>query len=129
MNPLQSPNPKIDDLDNHASIGSPYDETDHMLLHKFMQKNADNIGKDLLRSRDSPIHQLAPVTHQQGKVAWDNLCGVLVEIGVPPRISPPPDLSSGQHRLYLNFLLRNAVKWTGNVEPLFLELDEHAKVG
>ncbi|KAF8324598.1 uncharacterized protein EI90DRAFT_3157325 [Cantharellus anzutake] len=123
---LLSPTPGTNDLDNQATIGSPYDETDHMLLHKFMQKNADSIGKDLLRSRDSPIHQLGAVTHQQGKMAWDNLCGALVEIGAPPKITPPPDLSSAQHDLYLNFLLRNAVKWTGNVEPLFLDLDETA---
>jgi hypothetical protein len=57
------------------------------VFHRFFQKHADRIGKELLSHSSGIDVNCSTVT---GKQIWDNLCALLVDLGPPlevPRLS------------------------------------------
>ncbi|KAH9939229.1 uncharacterized protein BXZ73DRAFT_88953 [Epithele typhae] len=101
-----------------------YDETDTIVLHRFFEKHADKIGKELLSSSKVAAEKATPEAEVQaanGKRAWDALCAALVELGQPlesPRIST---LTSKEHREYLDLMTRCDRRDTTSVQDLFVE--------
>ncbi|KAG9027475.1 Ras GTPase activating protein ira2 [Tulasnella sp. JGI-2019a] len=105
-------------------LGMAYDETDHLLLHRFFRVHADKIGKELLSYTGTPSRDLEH-SSVGGKQTWDVLCATLVEIGDPQEI-PSPNGSSGQNPRFKEFLLKNGHRNTDGVRDIFLvSMDPH----
>ncbi|KAJ7265356.1 hypothetical protein B0H12DRAFT_1201035 [Mycena haematopus] len=101
-------------------LGTTSDDTDIIVLHRYFHKHADKIGKELL-SLSKPSDGDPSVV--SGKHAWDELCGMLVELGTPldiPKLSPA---SSHEHRDYLELMGRHQHRSTESVKNIFLETD------
>jgi hypothetical protein len=110
-------------------LGASPDDTDVIVLHRYFNKHADKIGKELL-SYSKPVNEGDEENSDavSGKHAWDALCAVLVELGEPME---PPRLSSAtrlQHREYLDLMSRFAHRPTDPVRGIFIETDA-PKVG
>jgi hypothetical protein len=92
-----------------------------VVLHRFFDKHADKIGKELLSlSKPSSDGDLTAVN---GKRAWDGLCALLVDLGTPAEIPKPSTLNSYQHPDYLNLMDEYEGANTSRVRDLFVEVD------
>ncbi|KAJ6560168.1 hypothetical protein B0H19DRAFT_1376000 [Mycena capillaripes] len=101
-------------------LGTTSDDTDIIVLHRYFHKHADKIGKELLSLSKPADSDPSAVS---GKHAWDELCGLLVELGTPldiPKLSPA---SSHEHRDYLDLMNRHLHRSTESVKGIFLETD------
>jgi hypothetical protein len=100
-------------------LGTTSDDTDFIVLHRFFDKHADKIGKELLSlSKSSTEGDVAAVN---GKLAWDGLCALLVDLGTPLE---PPQLSSStssDHRDYIGLMSRFAYRNTTPIQEIFVE--------
>ena len=99
-------------------IGLPYDDTDSIVLHRFFDKHADKVGKELL-SLSRPSESDAPAVN--GKKAWDNLCAALVDLdsSIPP--PQPSVLDSFSHEGYSDFMYTHTEADTSSVVHLFVD--------
>ncbi|KAF7293793.1 Ras-GAP domain-containing protein [Mycena chlorophos] len=101
-------------------LGTTTDDTDIIVLHRYFHKHEDKIGKELLSlSKPSELDPSA----MSGKHAWDELCGLLVELGTPldiPKLSSAP---AGEHRDYVDLMARYAHRSTEAVRGIFVETD------
>lgn len=91
------------------------------MLHRFFDKHADKIGKELL-SLSKPSIEGDP-SAISGKRAWDGLCALLVDLGPPLEVPRPSLLSCHEHREYQDLMLRFANRDTKQVEEIFLPID------
>ena len=97
-----------------------FDETNAIVLHRFFEKHADKVGKELLSLSKSSKEGEAAVIG--GKKAWDTLCAALVEMGQPldvPRLTPE---TSASYDLYREFMARHADRSTDAVSSMFTEV-------
>ena len=100
-------------------LGTSTDDTDIIVLHRFFDKHADKIGKELL-SISKPAGEGENLA-TNGKNAWDNLCTLLVDLGPPLEVPRMSISNSSDHQDYLNLLERYANKTTNSVQDVFLE--------
>jgi hypothetical protein len=100
-------------------VGTPYDETDEMILANFFSAIANIVGKELLGASG---RRHTGVSNSFGKDTWDVLCGTLVDVPKPPVLTLPTEDEARNHKKYLSFLLRNANRYTAPVEDIFQEL-------
>ena len=101
-----------------------YDDTDTIVLHRFFEKHADKIGKELLSSSKAAAEKSTPESEVQaanGKRAWDALCAALVELGQPLESPKMSTLSSREHPAYLELMARCDRRDTTTVQDLFVE--------
>ncbi|TFK46902.1 hypothetical protein OE88DRAFT_1666689 [Heliocybe sulcata] len=108
------------DDDPDEWLGTTYDDSDTVILHRFFEKHGDKVGKDLL-SLQKPQAE-ADASAINGKRAWNTLCSALVDLGSPfeaPRLSP---WSSTQHRDYLDLMARYAGRSTDPIRDLFVDV-------
>ncbi|KAI0775878.1 hypothetical protein BD413DRAFT_470082 [Trametes elegans] len=101
-----------------------YDETDTIILHRFFEKHADKIGKELLSSSKVSAEKMTPEAEAaaaSGKRAWDNLCAALVEMGQPLESPKLSTSTSQEHREYLDLMSRCDRRDTTTVQELFIE--------
>lgn len=89
------------------------------MLHRFFDKHADKIGKELL-SLSKPSGEGDP-SAINGKRAWDGLCALLVDLGSPLEVPRPSSLPCSDHKEYLDLMARYARRDTASVEEIFLE--------
>jgi hypothetical protein len=112
-----------DNEDEDEWLGATPDETDVVVLHRYFEKHADKIGKELLsHSKTNPDLDTMAVP---GKRAWDQLCALLVDLGPspePPRLS---SLNSSVHPEYKELMARFAHRNTDEVSHLFAKGDPH----
>lgn len=105
--------------ENDQWLGTTSDDTDLIVLHRFFDKHADKIGKELLSlSKPSTEGDASAIS---GKRAWDGLCALLVDLGSPmevPRLSPT---TCKDHADYLDLMERYARRDTDQVQPIFME--------
>jgi len=104
--------------DSEEWIGLPYDDTDSIVLHRFFDKHADKVGKELLSlSRPSE----ADTSAINGKKAWDNLCAALVDLdsSIPP--PQPSEFDSTLLEGYLEFMETHVDADTSSVAHLFID--------
>lgn len=97
-----------------------YDETDHMILHRFFRTNADKVGKELLSYPGHPSSRESEPASASGKQTWDVLCATLVEIGEPLEIPRPTPLGAAQHMRFRDFIQRNGQRNMDGVKDIFL---------
>ncbi|KAL0070247.1 Ras GTPase activating protein ira2 [Marasmius tenuissimus] len=100
-------------------LGTSTDDTDIIVLHRFFDKHADKIGKELL-SISKPVGEGDNLA-TNGKNAWDNLCTLLVDLGPPLEVPRMSTMNSSDHLDYLNLIERYANKATNSVQEVFLE--------
>jgi hypothetical protein len=101
-------------------LGTTSDDTDIIVLHRYFHKHADKIGKELLSLSKPSDNDPAAVS---GKHAWDELCGLLVELGTPLDIPKLSSASSHEHRDYLDLMARHTHRNIDSVKGIFLETD------
>ena len=100
--------------------GAPHDDTDTIVLHRFFDKHADKVGKELLSVHKAPAEG-GESAALAGKRAWDSICTALVDLGQPidvPRHSP---LTSAQHTDFRELMSRYSRRSTASVRDLFVE--------
>lgn len=98
-------------------LGTSYDETDTIILHRFFQKHADKVGKVLLSlSRMTNSHD---VVSASGKRTWDSVCALLVEMGAAMELPTLTDKPSSQHQVFRAFMAKNAHRNTESVREIF----------
>ena len=90
------------------------------MLHRFFEKHADKVGKELLSLSKSSKEGEAAVVG--GKKAWDTLCAALVEMGQPLEIPRLTEETSATYEVYREFMIRLADRSTDAVAPLFKEI-------
>ncbi|TFK62722.1 hypothetical protein BDN72DRAFT_964371 [Pluteus cervinus] len=100
-------------------LGTTSDDTDSIVLHRFFDKHADKIGKELL-SLSKPSSEGESVS---GKRAWDGLCALLVDLGSPLEVPRCSLQNSTEHREYLDLISRYAHRDTEPVWEIFQETD------
>ncbi|KAH8118768.1 hypothetical protein DFH11DRAFT_1839273 [Phellopilus nigrolimitatus] len=100
--------------------GGTFDETDAIVLHRFFEKHADKVGKDLLSLNKTSKEGEAAVVGR--KKAWDTLCAALVEMGQPVEVPRLSSSSSLNLDIYRDFMSRNADRNTGSVQDLFSQI-------
>ena len=100
--------------------GGTFDETDAIVLHRFFEKHADKVGKELLSLSKTTKEGEAAVVG--GKKAWDTLCAALVEMGQPVEVPLLSTFHSSSPGSYRDFMLRNAECNTEPVAQLFIEI-------
>lgn len=97
------------------------DDTDVIVLHRFFDKHADKIGKELLSlSKPSPESDASAIN---GKRAWDGLCALLVDLGTPSEIPRPSTQPTESHAEYQELLEECAQCDMSSVKGLFVEVD------
>ncbi|KAH9854976.1 hypothetical protein C2E23DRAFT_883516 [Lenzites betulinus] len=102
-----------------------YDETDTIILHRFFEKHADKIGKELLSSSKVSAEKMTPEAEAAaavGKRAWDALCAALVDLGQPLESPKLSSLTSREHREYIDLMMRCDRRDTTVVQELFFEV-------
>ncbi|KAF8076811.1 hypothetical protein FPV67DRAFT_1605221 [Lyophyllum atratum] len=105
--------------ENDQWVGTTSDDTDIIVLHRFFDKHADKIGKELL-SLSKPSTE-GDSTAVSGKRAWDGLCALLVDLGPPLEIPRPSTLPHHMHPDYIDLMTRYAGRNISQVEDIFLE--------
>jgi hypothetical protein len=99
-------------------LGNTPDDTDTIVLHRYFEKHADKIGKELLSlSKINEVDQTAI----SGKRSWDGLCAALVDLGQAPEVPRLFSYSSSEHREYLDLISRYAYRNTDAVRDIFVE--------
>ncbi|KAF7302288.1 Ras-GAP domain-containing protein [Mycena indigotica] len=120
LSELQKYTPSSTEDETDEWSGTTTDDTDIIVLHRYFHKHADKIGKELLSlSKPSDVDPTA----MSGKHAWDELCGLLVELGTPLDIPKLSLASSIEHRDYLDLMARHAHRSTDSVRSIFVETD------
>ncbi|KAJ6587786.1 hypothetical protein B0H10DRAFT_2233906 [Mycena sp. CBHHK59/15] len=117
LNKYQAP---IADEETDEWLGTTSDDTDIIVLHRYFHKHADKIGKELLSLSKPSDNDPSAIS---GKHAWDELCGLLVELGTPLDIPRLSSASSHEHRDYMDLMSRHAHRGTETVKGIFLETD------
>ena len=106
--------------------GGTFDETDAIVLHRFFEKHADKVGKELLSLSKSSNEGEAAVIG--GKKAWDTLCAALVEMGQPLEIPRMHQETAATHMLYREFTGRLAERNTESVAKLFTHVATKVRI-
>jgi neurofibromin 1 len=89
------------------------------VLHRFLDRHADKIGKELLSmSRPAPEGDASAL---DGKRAWDDLCALLVDLGSPVAVPQLPVQDMSELREYSDLMNRYNDQSTTSVEKFFLE--------
>lgn len=109
-------------------MDTTYDDTDTIVLHRFLEKHADRVGKELLSTSKPPpttealsAATTAEMTAAHAKRIWDSLCAALVELGQPLEGPKLTLADSHQHSEYLDLMSRYEHRDTSSVQGLFVE--------
>ncbi|KAL7282669.1 hypothetical protein ACG7TL_004142 [Trametes sanguinea] len=116
--------PPSPEEDTDEWLERTYDETDTIILHRFFEKHADKIGKELLSSSKVSAEKMTPEAEAaaaNGKRAWDALCAALVDLGQPLESPKLSTLTSKEHREFLELMARYDRRDTTTVQDLFVE--------
>lgn len=99
-------------------LGTTADDTDTIVLHRFLDKHADKIGKELL-SYVKPSNEESSATIS-AKRAWDQLCSLLVELEEVPEVPRFSPLRSHEHRDFINLMNRCSHRGIDTVRDIFV---------
>ncbi|KAH7931340.1 hypothetical protein BV22DRAFT_1124264 [Leucogyrophana mollusca] len=109
------------DEESSEWLGTTSDDTDTIVLHRFLDKHADKIGKELLS-------YVKPGTDGNSasmgaKRAWDDLCELLVELQKAPEVPRLSHAPSSEHRDFIDLMNRCAHRSIDAVRDIFVEAD------
>ncbi|KAF9238786.1 hypothetical protein BU15DRAFT_88233 [Melanogaster broomeanus] len=106
------------DEDSGEWLGTTADDTDTIVLHRFLDKHADKIGKELL-SYVKPNNE-DDSAMLGAKRAWDQLCNFLVELQEAPEVPRLSLLRSSEHREFIDLMNRCAHRSIDAIRDIFL---------
>ncbi|EGO02251.1 hypothetical protein SERLA73DRAFT_166724 [Serpula lacrymans var. lacrymans S7.3] len=107
------------DEESDEWLGTTTDDSDTIVLHRFLDKHADKIGKELLSwIKPSAEDDTASIS---AKRAWENLCATLVELQNAPEVPKLSPYASYEHRDYLDLMNRCAHRNIDAVRDIFVE--------
>ncbi|KAH7916805.1 hypothetical protein BJ138DRAFT_1121610 [Hygrophoropsis aurantiaca] len=109
------------DEESSEWLGTTSDDTDTIVLHRFLDKHADKIGKELL-SYAKPGTDGSSAS-MGAKRAWDDLCELLVELQKAPEVPRLSHLPCSEHRDYIDLMNRCAHRSIDAVRDIFVEAD------
>ncbi|KAF9226729.1 hypothetical protein BS17DRAFT_500836 [Gyrodon lividus] len=109
------------DEDSGEWLGTAADDTDTIVLHRFLDKHADKIGKELL-SYVKPNNE-DDSAMMGAKRAWDQLCNLLVELQEAPEVPRLSLLQSSEHRDFIDLMTRCAHRSIDSVRDIFVSAD------
>ncbi|KAJ3987640.1 hypothetical protein F5890DRAFT_1563214 [Lentinula detonsa] len=104
--------------DDEEWLGTASDDTDIIVLHRFFEKHADKIGKELLSISKPSSDDTSALN---GKRAWDGLCTLLVDLGPPIDVPKASVLDRKDHREYKELMNRYADRPTDSVQEFYCE--------
>ncbi|TCD61394.1 Ras GTPase activating protein ira2 [Steccherinum ochraceum] len=99
-------------------LDTAYDDTDNLLLHRFFDKHADKIGKELL-SASKITDPLA--SDGDAKTSWQAICEAIVENNTETAAPQLATLGSREHQPYLDIMAKCGHRDTSSVHHLFVE--------
>ncbi|KXN84411.1 Neurofibromin, partial [Leucoagaricus sp. SymC.cos] len=103
--------------------GTISDDTDAIVLHRFLDRHADKIGKELL-SMTKPTADGDPLA-LNGKRSWDELCALLVDLGTPVG-TPELSMATSQDSIgYHELMTRYVEQSTTSVQDFFVETPQN----
>ncbi|KAF7432844.1 Ras GTPase activating protein ira2 [Pleurotus ostreatus] len=102
-------------------LGTTSDDTDIIVLHRFLSKYTDQIGAELLSQANPSELDTSPST----KDAWNSLCALLVDLGKPLEAPVLSNAVAADHPEYLSLMSRYAHKNTTALQDIFVETNGH----
>lgn len=105
--------------DQDEWLDTPWDETDVVVLHRFFDKHADKVGKELLSTTKPSDDGDDELTTGSNKRMWNVVCNALVDtshVSVIPQLS---DFPSESHSDYKDLMRRYQHRDTMSVRLLF----------
>ncbi|KAI0686496.1 hypothetical protein BC835DRAFT_1523052 [Cytidiella melzeri] len=100
-------------------LDTAYDDTDIIVLHRFFDKHADKVGKELLSSTQ-PEDGDVDDTSGAGKRLWNSICNALVDTTQASVIPVSSTLPSAEHSEFLDLMARYSHRDTSAVKHLFV---------
>ncbi|KZV82855.1 hypothetical protein EXIGLDRAFT_778147 [Exidia glandulosa HHB12029] len=100
-------------------IAIPYDESDGIMLHRFLHMHSDKVSRELMA-----LPAFSPLDEDKARrtIAWDAVSALLLEIGIPmeiPRLMPQ---SQREHNAYREFMQRNTNRNVDSVKDIFVKI-------
>ncbi|KAG0709913.1 hypothetical protein DFH29DRAFT_1012634 [Suillus ampliporus] len=104
-------------------LGTTADDTDTIVLHRFLDKHADKIGKELLSYAKLNACGEEEASTANAKRAWDHLCNLLVELQEVPEAPRFSQLPRSEHREFIDLMNRCAHRSIESVQDIFVAAD------
>ncbi|KAG1755407.1 hypothetical protein EDB19DRAFT_1661084 [Suillus lakei] len=104
-------------------LGTTADDTDTIVLHRFLDKHADKIGKELLSYAKLNASGEEDASTVNAKRAWDHLCNLLVELQEVPEVPRFSTLPRSEHREFIDLMNRCAHRSIESVQDIFVAAD------
>lgn len=110
--------------DGHEEwLDTPFDETDAIVLHRFFEKHADKVGKELLSTSKAEDANEEGPDPAPGKRLWGSICSSLIDGNQSAMIPQRSELTSDQHEDYRSLMSRFSHRDTSSVQHLFAPAD------
>ncbi|KAI0089247.1 hypothetical protein BDY19DRAFT_1089227 [Irpex rosettiformis] len=100
-------------------LDTAYDDTDIIVLHRFFDKHADKVGKELLSS-SQPEEEDVDDASGAGKRLWNSICNALVDTTQASVIPIMSTASSAEQHEYRDLMARYSHRDTSPVKHLFV---------
>lgn len=104
-------------------MGTTADDTDTIVLHRFLDKHADKIGKELLSYAKLNASGEEDASTANAKHAWDHLCNLLVELEEVPKAPRFSDQPRTEHQEFIDLMNRCAHRSIESVQDIFVAAD------
>jgi hypothetical protein len=104
-------------------LGTAADDTDTIVLHRFLDKHADKIGKELLSYAKINASGEEDASTANAKRAWEHLCNLLVELQEVPEVPRFSKLPRTEHREFIDLMNRCAHRSIESVQDIFVAAD------
>ncbi|KAG2060194.1 hypothetical protein BDR06DRAFT_948277 [Suillus hirtellus] len=104
-------------------LGTTADDTDTIVLHRFLDKHADKIGKELLSYAKLNASGEEDASTANAKSAWEHLCNLLVELQEVPEVPRFSKLPRTEHREFIDLMNRCAHRSIESVQDIFVAAD------
>ncbi len=103
-------------------LDTAYDDTDNIVLHRFFERHADKVGKELLSSSSKAVEPEADDDKGtgSGKRSWNAICNALIENSQASLIPTISNTPSSNHPEFLDLLSRYGHRDTSSVRDLFV---------
>jgi hypothetical protein len=115
--PVQKWSPPAREELEEEWLGTSFDESDILVLHRFFESHIDKIGKEVLSES-----KIVDGITTEGGLLWTDLCEALVELSQPGDVPKPSAFTSSEHEAYLDLMDRFANRSTEPIREVFLEV-------
>ncbi|KAG1876130.1 hypothetical protein C8R48DRAFT_830907 [Suillus tomentosus] len=104
-------------------LGTTADDTDTIVLHRFLDKHADKIGKKLLSYAKLNASGEEDASTANAKSAWEHLCNLLVKLQEVHEVPHFSKLPRTEHREFIDLMNCCAHRSIESVQDIFVAAD------